>query len=189
MILVCFQMRILNTPSPALRWLVTLTQSQEISGDQMSTPSLPPPTANLAAAILGVWKLTSRVDLDAAGAIHIDPFLGRDPLGMLCFASGHFSAQFMKRDRSQQDDATQRTQASNNTAGVNGYDAYFGTYTIDQAAGTLTTRLEGSISPENIGRTFVRDARVVNEELIIRLQTTAVDGTHITRTNTFSRLS
>ena len=154
----------------------------------MKKASLPPPTANLATAILGVWKLKSREDMDDVGQIHIDPFLGPNPLGIICFASGHFAAQFMKRDRSQQENQTQRAQAKNNTAGVNGYDAYFGIYSIDQTAGTLTTHLEGSISPNNIGSTYVRDARVVGNELIIQLQTTAVDGTAITRTNTFSRL-
>jgi hypothetical protein len=154
----------------------------------MTKFSLPPSTANLATAILGVWKLQSREDVDAVGEIHLDPFLGRDPLGILCFSVSHFAAQFMKRDRSHQGDTTLREQTKNNTAGVNGYDAYFGTYSVDEIAGTLTTHLEGSISPDNIGSTYVRDARVVDNELIIQLQTTAVDGTDVTRTNTFSRL-
>jgi hypothetical protein len=151
----------------------------------MKKGPLPPPTANLATAILGVWKLKLREDVDGGGQIHLDPFLGTNPLGIICFAAGQFAAQFMKRDRSREDSTAQRAQTKNNTAGVNGYDAYFGTYSIDQTAGTLTTHLEGSISPENIGSTFVREARVVANELIIRLQTTAVDGTTITRTNTF----
>ena len=154
----------------------------------MKKTSLPPKTANLATVILGVWNLKSREDVDEAGQVHVDPFLGPSPLGILCFAPGHFAAQFMKRDRSQQENQKQRAQAENNTAGVNGYDAYFGTYSIDQPAGTLTTHLEGSISPDNIGNTYIRDARVVGNELIIQLQTTAVDGTPITRTNTFSRI-
>jgi len=154
----------------------------------MKKGSLPPPTIHLATAILGIWKLKSREDVDATGQVHIDPFLGRDPLGILCFGPTHFAAQFMKRDRSRQENMLQRVQAENNTAGVDGYDAYFGTYSIDEIAGTLTTHLEGSISPANIGATYVRDARVVGDELFIRLQTTALDGTAITRTNTFSRI-
>ena len=154
----------------------------------MPKAPLPPLTANLAAAVLGIWKLKSREDVDATEQIHINPFLGRDPLGILCFGPSHFAAQFMKRDRSRQADEPQRLQAKNNTAGVNGYDAYFGTYSIDEIAGTLATRLEGSISPANIGSTYVRDVRVVDNELIIQLHTTAVDGTAITRTNTFSRI-
>jgi hypothetical protein len=154
----------------------------------MKKVSLPPLTANLAAAILGIWKLKSRKDVDATGQIHIDPFLGRDPLGILCFAPSHFAAQFMKRDRSHQENVPQPVEVKNNTVAVNGYDAYFGTYKVDESAGTLTTHLEGSISLANVGSTYVRDVRVVDNELIIQLHTTAVDGTAIIRTNTFSRI-
>jgi hypothetical protein len=154
----------------------------------MKKDSLPTLTDNLATAIRGIWKLKSRVDVDDTGQVQIDPFLGRDPLGIICFGAGHFAAQFMKRDRSKRDPVLQRSQARNNTAGINGYDAYFGTYSIDEIAGTLTTRLEGSISPANIGATYVREVRVVGNELIIQLNTTALDGTAITRTNTFVRV-
>ena len=154
----------------------------------MKKASLPPPTVNLAATILGIWKLKSREDVDAAGQVQIDPFLGRDPLGILCFGPTHFAAQFMKRDRSDEERAPQRVQAKNNTAAVNGYDAYFGTYSVDEASGTLATHVEVSISPVDIGKTYVRDVRVVGNELLIQLKTTAVDGTAITRTNTFYRI-
>lgn len=140
----------------------------------------------LSTAILGVWKLKSRRDVDATGHVHIDPFLGQDPIAILCFGPGHFAAQFMKRDRSQS--AVQPVQAKNNTVPINGYDAYFGTYTTDEEAGTIATLIEGSISPDNIGKTFVRTARVTGNDLIIQLETTTVDGTAVTRTNTFSRV-
>ncbi|HLW34750.1 MAG TPA: lipocalin-like domain-containing protein [Chthoniobacterales bacterium] len=141
----------------------------------------------LAEAIVGVWKLNSREDVDANGKVHIDPFLGRDPIGILCFGEMHFSAQFMKRDRTQPEKVLQRAQAKNNSAGINGYDAYFGTYSVDENAGTLTTRIEGSISPANIGNVYVRNVRVTGDELIVQLETTTLDGTPIRRTNTFSR--
>jgi Lipocalin-like domain len=154
----------------------------------MKKVSLPPLTANLAVAILGIWKLKSRKDVDATGQIHIDPFLGRDPMGILCFGPSHFAAQFMKRDRSREENVPQPVQVKNNTVAVSGYQAYFGTYSIDEIAGTLTTHLEGSISPADVDSTYIRDVRVVDNELIIQLETTAVDGTAITRTNTFSRI-
>lgn len=147
-----------------------------------------PLTPDLATAILGVWKLKSREDVDGAGIVHTDPFLGPDPIGMLCFGGGHFAAQFMKRDRFGEENVLDRPQAKNNSAGIDGYDAYFGTYTTDEAAGTLTTRIEGSISPLNIGSTYVRNVRVLGDELIVRLETTTLDGTAVTRTNTFSRV-
>jgi hypothetical protein len=154
----------------------------------MKKASLSPLIANLATAILGIWKLKSREDVDATGHVHIDPFLGRDPLGILCFGPTHFAAQFMKRDRSGQENVLQLVSAKNNTARLNGYDAYFGTYSVDEIEGTLATHLEGSISPANVGDTYVRHVRVVDNELIIQLLTTAADGTAITRTNTFSRI-
>lgn len=153
----------------------------------MKNISLPPPTTNLASAILGIWTLESRVDVDANGQVHIDPFLGKDPIAILCFGRGHFAAQFMKRDRSRPENAPQPVQAKNNTVAVDGYDAYFGTYTADETAGTITTHIEGSISPANVGKTYVRTVRVVGNELIIQLETTTIDGIAVTRTNTFSR--
>jgi hypothetical protein len=154
----------------------------------MKNTSLPAPTENLSVSIRGVWKLRSRVDVDAFGERRMDPVLGADPLGVLCFASDYFAAQFMKRDRSAQGTAAAPVQGRNNSSAVDGYDAYFGTYQLDETTGTLTIHLEGSISPSNIGSSFVRDIRVLNNELIIRLSTTAADGTAITRTLTFLRL-
>ena len=83
--------------------------------------------------------------MDARGQIVIDPFLGRDPIGILCFGPTHFAAQFMKRDRSDEE-RLPNIQAKNNTAAVNGYDAYFGTYSVDEAAGTLATQLRINFS-------------------------------------------
>jgi hypothetical protein len=77
----------------------------------MTKTSLPSPIASLSTAILGIWKLKSREDMDSTGQVRIDPFLGRDPLGILCLGPTHFAAQFMKRDRSQQEDVLQLSQA------------------------------------------------------------------------------
>lgn len=154
----------------------------------MNTNSLPQPTPHLATEILGMWQLQSRLDRDATEQRHIDPILGSNPLGTLSFSSRHFAAQFMKKDRTDQDDSVEPVQGENNSLALNGYDAYFGTYTYDPNTGAITVRLEGSISPSNIGGEFVRDIRVIDNNLIIQLPTTAADGTPITRTLTFSRI-
>jgi hypothetical protein len=154
---------------------------------------LPPPTAELPREILGSWRLASREDYDAEGRRHIDPILGGDPLGFLTFAPGAFAAQFMKRDRGAstavQATAVQATAAgANNTGAVDGYDAYFGRYSVDAKEGVITTTIEGSISPANIGLTLRRDIRAAGNRLWIRLATTAADGTPVTRTLTFERV-
>jgi len=155
----------------------------------MNKVSLPAPTANLAASILGMWRLKSREDVDASGQRRVDPLLGPTPLGILCFAPGYFAMQLMRRDRSAPENAQRQVQTNNNSSAVDGYDAYFGTYTLDETNGALTVHLEASISPSNIGSSFVRDIRMIDDELVIQLSTTtADDGAPITRTLTFSRL-
>jgi hypothetical protein len=153
--------------------------------------TLPPPSAGLATAILGFWQLVSREDVDAAGHRNIDPVLGADPLGVLCLAPGHFAAQFSKRDRTGAAAALQDAAApsANNSAAVNGYDAYFGTYTLNESDGLLTVTLEAALSPAGVGQSYTRRIRVAAGELFIQLDTTAADGTSVTRTLRFSHVS
>jgi hypothetical protein len=148
--------------------------------------SLPQPSADLARKVVGVWHLLSREDYDHGGERNIDPIMGPSPIGLLCFGPTRFAAQFMNPDRS---GATVPPPVSgpNNSGTVNGYDAYFGSYTIDATAGTVTVQLEGALSPANTGQAFIRDIRVGDDRLWIQLKTTAADGTPITRTLTFAR--
>jgi hypothetical protein len=157
----------------------------------MNPDPLPPPGADLGRAILGTWGLLTREDYDRDGRRLIDPVLGADPLGTTSFAPGHFAAQFMNRRRTASPTpvtAPAPSAGANNSRAVDGYDAYFGTYTVDAAAGTITVTLKGSVAPANVGLTLTRDVRVIGDRLLIRLATTAVDGTPITRTLTFERL-
>jgi len=92
----------------------------------------------------------------------------------------------MKRDRT----AAALTVAAgpNNSRAIDGYDAYFGRYTVDDAAGKVTQILDGALAPENIGMIVTRRMDVHRDELVIRLDTTAVDGTPIVRTLTWRRV-
>jgi hypothetical protein len=54
---------------------------------------------------------------------------------------GFFAAQFMKRNRSADavvSGPVSNTTTPNNTRAQGGYDAYFGTYTVDDVKGTVT---------------------------------------------------
>jgi len=84
----------------------------------------------------------------------MDPGLGGDPVGLLVYdASGRFSAQFMRRERSREDASTTAPSAAgvNNTRAVNGYDAYFGRYIVDGETHRVTQTLEGALAPDNVG--------------------------------------
>lgn len=130
----------------------------------------------------------SRIDVTATGARHPEPALGEDPVAWLIYdRAGHFAAQFMKRDRTTAvPDGP--SGAKNNSRAQGGYDAYFGAYTVDDAAGTVTQRLLGALSQENVGSVLTRAMSVHDDTLVIALQTTAWDGTPVTRTLTWTRI-
>ncbi len=93
----------------------------------------------------------------------------------------------MKRDRSQVVEAASANTA-NNTQAQGGYDAYFGTYVVDDEAGAVTQRLMGALSARNVGMMLTRAMTVDENTLLIRLDTTAADGTPVVRTLRWQRL-
>jgi hypothetical protein len=143
---------------------------------------------SLSSKLPGTWLLLSRIDVTKDGKRHPDPMLGEDPVALLIYdGTGHFSAQFMKRDRSTVALAAASPNAKNNTQAQGGYDAYFGTYTVDDAKGTVTQKLLGSLSPGNVGMVLTRGMQVTGDSLVITLETTAADGTPVVRTLTWQR--
>jgi hypothetical protein len=155
----------------------------------MKTPKpAAPPT--LSARLIGTWELLTREDRTAAGELRVDPALGANPIALLFFDShGHFAAQFMKRDRgSVAPEVTSVNTAPNNSRARGGYDAYFGTYQVDETHGTVTTTLTGALSPENVGQTFTRTMSVVGDDLTIRLETASASGEPIGRTLRWKRV-
>lgn len=143
----------------------------------------------LSALLPGTWELLSRTDVNDAGEARIEPALGSDPVAWVIYdRSGHFSAQFMKRDRSASAVVDPSAAGSNNTRAQGGYDAYFGHYVVDDAAGTVTARLVGALSAEGVGLELTREMSVRDDRLTIRLRTTAVDGEPVTRTLVWRRV-
>ena len=150
----------------------------------MSEPCKP-----LSVSLPGTWELLSRVDVTDAGTQQIEPSLGKDPVALLIYdRAGHFAAQFMRRDRANVSATDSSGPGANNSRAIGGYDAYFGTYSVDDATNTVTQRLVGSLSAENIGPVLTREMRVNRDELVIRLRTTVV-GVPVTRTLTWRRVS
>ena len=145
------------------------------------------PHVPLSQALIGTWRLLSREDRTASGEQRIDPGLGADPIALLVYdRGGHFAAQFMKRDRRSVPVAAGPS-TPNNSQAVGGYDAYFGSYTVDDSAGTVTQRLVGALSAENVGLVLTRSMRVSGDELVIQLETASADGTRVVRTLRWAR--
>lgn len=142
----------------------------------------------LSAMLPGTWQLQSRIDVTASGERRPEPSLGEDPSALLIYdRSGHFAAQFMRRDRSV-DVPVGPSGTKNNSRAQGGYDAYFGTYKTDDEMGTVTQHLLGALSRENVGTVLTRAMEIQGDTLVIRLETTAADGTPVTRTLTWQRI-
>ena len=149
------------------------------------TPSALP----LSAALPGTWELLSRIDVNDAGEQREEPGLGSDPIALLVYdRAGHFAVQFMKRDRSAAAVVDAAVAGTNNTRTQGGYDAYFGTYSVDDATGTVTQQLAGALSAESVGMVMTREMRVVGDRLVIALRTTSLAGESVTRTLTWRRV-
>ena len=150
---------------------------------------MPLDTSPLSATLPGTWELLSRTDVDDAGEPQSEPSLGADPIALLIYdRAGHFSAQFMKRDRSAAAVVDVSTAGSNNTRAQGGYDAYFGRYTVDDATRTVTQRLVGALSIESVGVEVTREMRVDDDRLVISLRTTSLTGKPVTRSLTWKRV-
>ncbi len=144
----------------------------------------------LSAVLIGTWRLLSREDFTRNGERRIDPSLGADPIALLTYdRGGYFAAQFMKRKRGAEQETVTTSAVPNNSRARGGYDAYFGTYTVNDADGTVTQRLDGALSTENVGQVLTRGMTVIGNELVIRLETATADGEPVVRTLRWKRVA
>ena len=133
----------------------------------------------LSKALVGTWSLVSRETRTTRGDIVAPGSLGDDPIALLIYDQyGNFAAQFMRRGRDEVSSDQPNAPASvrNNTGAIGGYDAYFGRYTVDDARGTVTQTLVGSLSPANVGQVLTREMSVTGDDLCIRVDVSTADG-------------
>jgi len=167
--------------APSLR-LLLIVLAVTVTLDAQAPPS--GPAAGAAPRLVGTWQLMSRTVRRADGTTIVDPVLGEKPVGRLVYdASGGMSLQMMRTGRTDaiSTPATARDQA--NPRVILGYDSYFGRYTVDEKAGTVTHHVEGSLFPEDVGDDWVRPFTLNGDTLTLRL--TGADG--LTRTLVFQR--
>jgi hypothetical protein len=145
--------------------------------------------------LAGGWRLVSRVTTGSDGKVLIDPGLSVTPSGVLIYDRfGHVAAQLSRPGRTmemlgEECRAAEKVKGTTDTAQtILGYDAYFGTYTIDAEAGVVTHHLESALFPGDIGKDIKRDFSISGDTLTIRFHTTAPDGTPVVRTLVWARM-
>jgi hypothetical protein len=144
--------------------------------------------SNVRARILGAWQLESRTVRTPSGEI-LDPVLGKQPVGRLFYdTSGRMSLQMMRQDRAQAITTPSNPRDANNQRVVLGYDSYFGTFQLNESAGTITHHVEGSLFPEDLGKDFVRSFSLDGDTFTLSFTSKSADGSDVTRTLRFRRL-
>lgn len=139
--------------------------------------------------IIGAWQLESRVVRKAGGEVVRDAVLGAEPAGRLIYdVTGHMSLQMMRLDRKQAISTPSNRQDAQNARVILGYDSYFGTFHVDDAAGTVVHNVVGSLFPEDIGKDFVRQLTVEGDRLTLGFTSKSPEGFDVTRTLVFGRL-
>jgi hypothetical protein len=102
---------------------------------------------------IGMWRLISIVDSKGLVA----PDRGEHPTGFIVYdPSGNMAVQIMPDLRLRRKYAAAEPTLEEAKAALSGYTAYFGTWTVDEKAGTITHHLKGNINPRNVETDNVR---------------------------------
>jgi hypothetical protein len=138
--------------------------------------------------MVGAWRLDTRTVRKANGEILLDPVLGTQPVGRLFYdASGHMMLQMMRQDRVQPISVPSNPEEAKNPRIVLGYDAYFGTFDVNEAEGTVTHHVEGSLFPEDLGKHFTRRFTIDGDTFTLSFASKSPEGFEVTRTLVFRR--
>ena len=134
------------------------------------------PASSIKDQVIGTWRLVARDVVRPDGSSSLDAAYGpKYPIGYIMYdKTGHMAVQFMALDRP-------------NGESSRGYNAYFGTYSIDETSRPpkVTHHMEGSLDPGDIGQSAVRDILLNGDELKIVVHNTRNSNVNV---NTFTRV-
>ena len=112
--------------------------------------------------LVGTWTLVSCDSTDASGAKA--PYCV-NPIGILMLdAGGRFASVIAARGRPKSGDRVKAPAEVIKTASL-GFAANFGTWSVNEADKTITTRYQGALTPDIEGADFKRPVNLVGDEL------------------------
>lgn len=124
-------------------------------------------SAQTVGELVGRWRLVSCESRDSARVI-LYPF-GEHPVGQILYdARGNMWTVLMKpeRPRFASEDRRRGTDAEVRAA-FEGFDAYFGTYSVDTAKGTVTHHVTGAAYPNWVGGDQLRYYKLERTQLVL----------------------
>src|SRR5262249_29969100 len=132
--------------------LALVTLSGFPAATSQNNASRPAPGGNGSSAspsdrFVGTWKLIDVEQRNAAGQpISPSPNAGSNRLGYLVYDPARYVTVTIMPVGRKKNVGPQATDAEA-LAAITGYSAYFGTFTVNQAEGTVTHHLQGSLNP------------------------------------------
>lgn len=132
--------------------------------------------------LVGTWHLVSRVVTLPNGTVMHDVGLGTRPVGTLTYtADGFMAAQLMAGSRpdSVECAAGSSVASENNDRSINHYDAYFGTYMVDESKHIVTHHIQGALAAEDVGKNLFRQFAVAGDTLTIVTSTDSPLGRQV----------
>jgi hypothetical protein len=132
------------------------------------------PTTALSAGdqVIGAWRLVSVETIRPNGEV-IYPFYGKRPEGLIVYdRSGWMSVQIVSDPqpvgpKGDSRDTFLAGTPEEKIAAVEGYYAYFGTWTVDSSTATLTHHLKQSLYPGERGADFPRHFILTGDQLTL----------------------
>lgn len=135
---------------------------------------------------IGAWKLVSIETLRPNGEI-IYPFYGKHPQGLITYdRSGWMSVQIVSDPPATKPSVSSREEMLHATvdekaAALDGYYAYFGTWTVDEGQGTVTHHIQQSLYPAERGENGVRHFVLEGDRLTLTAKTHEMGEDHMRR--------
>lgn len=125
----------------------------------------------LRSQLIGSWRPVLWEWSDATGLV--DSPLGEHPIGLLMYDDANkVSVQLMRPNQKHfADEDWRRATAEEKAIAWSAYFCYFGDYTIDEEAGTVTHFVEGSWFPNLVGTTQIRRCTLSGDQLSLVAET------------------
>lgn len=126
-------------------------------------------------SLAGTYRLSKCEVLWSDGEVE-QPY-GRSPEGILVYTrDGYVTGHLMRRGVPQLETSARRANPEDLRVAFLGYLGYFGTYTVDETAGTVTHHVLGSWHPNWVGTNQVRHFRREKESIVIETPSIQASG-------------
>lgn len=135
-------------------------------------------SAPSASRLVGTWRLQSFVEVRPSGEVVPSGRYGPNVIGMIVYdAAGNMMAQLGNPDRPTfAGDSAMRGTPEEVKLAFEGYNAYFGTYVVDEPSATIRHRVESNLFPNAVGTEFTRRFHLQGDELTLELPPTPIQG-------------